>query len=561
MFKVDDILRTTRAEYKLTAELGDGGRGQAFSAVVLSVADDGSDKNSELTRGMQVAVKLPPDLRAEYTHSQQRQFLTTVNESLRREYRVLDRLSGVKGAAHVLDCGSVPVSIGQDRDVCFFLVSQYVNGVRLDHWRQQNRDKLSHAEFFLLWAGRLAAMLNEVHRAGVVHGDVHSKNIIVRHGSEPVLIDFGSSVIRSAALPSIDIEPSHPYLAPEKERSVEADIYSLCGTLHFLATGCLPPAPDPITGRSRDAVVKAMQETNPLLYQECSGIANVIARGVRHRDRGRTPDAERLLGDIDLFDPRAAAMAKDTRALIVSIESSANTLYTMDPMFARILGARLHQLEQDALGMLHDIHDVRGDHDHLVDTLCRYLSVCDPDDVYLAASLPWLWHEANMGARGRFLAMNKQVIKRGARVRRVFLLTESDLQDPETIDVLRAHCDMLTEIDEETAYGIDTRVSNIDKPGAYTGVLLTSLRVLETKFANLPHCGIWVRGSNSKMVIPRYDEDSRIVSGLRLVPGDGRPEALFSSFTRDYLRDSMEVRSFLDDIDGTNGAEARVRTA
>jgi diguanylate cyclase (GGDEF)-like protein len=107
-------------------------------------------------------------------------------------------------------------------------------------------------------AERLAQILDAVHRAGVLHKDIHPGNILL-HGPqrEPLLIDFHLATTAAEEHPAFnhhsEIVGTLRYLAPEQTgrtgRAIDqrADLYALGATLYELATGRPPfTATDPL---------------------------------------------------------------------------------------------------------------------------------------------------------------------------------------------------------------------------------------------------------------------------------------------------------------------------
>ena len=91
----------------------------------------------------------------------------------------------------------------------------------------------------------LCRALAAVHRAGLIHGDVKTQNVMREQGGRLVLMDFGAGRARSS--PSAvrsGIIGTLPYLAPELleggEGTVRSDIYSLGVLLYHLVTNDLP---------------------------------------------------------------------------------------------------------------------------------------------------------------------------------------------------------------------------------------------------------------------------------------------------------------------------------
>lgn len=98
---------------------------------------------------------------------------------LRREHAVYQRLQGIPG---------VPRCLGLQHGERLLL--EYIEG------RSLRRVDLSAAERERFFAS-LMILIRAIHDAGVAHADLKRKdNILVRPDGEPVLIDFGSAVVK-----------------------------------------------------------------------------------------------------------------------------------------------------------------------------------------------------------------------------------------------------------------------------------------------------------------------------------------------------------------------------
>lgn len=98
---------------------------------------------------------------------------------LQHEHAVYGRLSGAPG---------IPVCHGLLKKR--FLVLEFVDGVPIRDARITDRD------FFF---GTLLRQIENMHRAGVAHGDLKKKdNILVVAGRHPILLDFGVAVMRKS---------------------------------------------------------------------------------------------------------------------------------------------------------------------------------------------------------------------------------------------------------------------------------------------------------------------------------------------------------------------------
>ncbi len=102
---------------------------------------------------------------------------------LQREARVYERLAEVEG---------VPHSPGMLDDT--WLVLEYIEGSVL----KIRRTSIREPEVFY---NRLHQIIAAFHAAGVAHGDLKRKeNVLVTEGEEPVVIDFGTAVLRDGGM-------------------------------------------------------------------------------------------------------------------------------------------------------------------------------------------------------------------------------------------------------------------------------------------------------------------------------------------------------------------------
>jgi eukaryotic-like serine/threonine-protein kinase len=159
-----------------------------------------------------------------------------LDADLARERSRADRLTGIRGVVEIID-----VMVVDDRVA---VVSPLYNTTVAE--RVSSLGSLDIGE--ALSIGRaLAGTLDEVHRRGIIHGDVKPSNVFLGCEDRPhdvALGDFGVSVLdgdrtwtRSAAL-------SLPFAAPEmidgEPASRASDLYALGATLYHLVAGRPP---------------------------------------------------------------------------------------------------------------------------------------------------------------------------------------------------------------------------------------------------------------------------------------------------------------------------------
>ena len=141
-----------------------------------------------------------------------------------------------------------PGSFGDDKGVCF-LSQDYFDGITLSRFIE-SRGRVPLNEFFTIASG-LAAALDKVHEAGIIHGGVKPHNILVRPGTLDVrLIDFISAVdIRDVShfiYEGFFVRGTLAYTSPEQTGRIShrvvfaSDLYCLGAVFHEMLTG-LPP--------------------------------------------------------------------------------------------------------------------------------------------------------------------------------------------------------------------------------------------------------------------------------------------------------------------------------
>lgn len=526
-----------------------------YARTVLAAVEERLCADECRTTGLQsgdmVVIKYPRPLSNGFSFKDKREHLELINDLLRREHRSISKLVGATNIAQAYDEGDVFLKSNGTEHVAHFIVHQFIEGKRLSELDEELPSRT--AKDFFKWARILTEALKRIHQAGVVHGDIWPDNIILNNDGDPVFVDFGQAILRTETPPSKYESENTLFISPEKDYTVEGDIYSLCATLYYLATKKQPPNPEKSSVLLKKHIVDGLKKFNPVLYHENSGIADIIAHGMRYYKYNRTPNTQKLLIDIDLFDPSKMKIVDDLQTATADLKEKIELLDKEDPLFADMAKARLSDVLYYVSEMSQGIHDVRGDHDELVVAMTKFMSFCDKGDQYLTASIPWLWYNRNMGINGRLLSCNKRVIVNGAILRRVFIITPDELRERQTLEVLRAHRDMLSEIEHEVK-SINTKKWEFTEKGVFTGVLVMSDEDRQELFENSPHSGMWIRytkenNAKIKVLQPFYDDEDRVMTGVRLKNGDDDVVSIIGEFKYRLLEKSRELRDFLDDYE------------
>lgn len=200
--------------FELLERLGSGATGTVWRA-----------HDSKLDRV--VAIKIPRD----------RDLTVEETERFLREARVAAQLRHPHIAA-VFDVGHT--------DDIVYIVSDYVAGVTLSHWRKEQSP--SPAESAIMCA-KIADGLEHAHQAQVVHRDIKPSNIMVDAEGEPRIVDFGLAKRNAGELTMTaqgHVAGTPAYMSPEQasgatdEVDHRTDVYSLGVVLFELLTDQRP---------------------------------------------------------------------------------------------------------------------------------------------------------------------------------------------------------------------------------------------------------------------------------------------------------------------------------
>jgi histidine kinase len=128
------------------------------------------------------------------------------------------------------------------------IIMEYIPGISLS---EKLTDGFLDLKDFLEYAIKIATIIGEVHKVGIIHKDINSQNIIIDESSgEVFLIDFGISTtldLKNNRLENPEkLEGSLLYISPEQtgrmNRMVDyrTDLYSLGITFYEMLTGKVP---------------------------------------------------------------------------------------------------------------------------------------------------------------------------------------------------------------------------------------------------------------------------------------------------------------------------------
>jgi serine/threonine protein kinase len=454
-------------------------------------------------------------LRTKTTGAELDQHINRSNEVFEREQWSLRKLSTVEGVARFKDYGTIELHESDRVRLVRFLVQEFIVGGE-DLTRAYGGERfrgVSGTEWVSL-AKQLLTILRDVHNQGIRHGDIRPDNILRARG-QLYLSDFGQSAMLtpSSAIPSDAPASSEqkdlpdPYRAPERLNwgepvEVSGDMYSVGGVLLWLATGEDPPIqgndieaePENKSSKkpsqkvvkkqlhegedeknyvTRESIAQRINSRNDLVSKYNEGIINIIS-GLRHHFASeRLGDATDVLRTLELFETLAGhEVARRPINIVDDAHRLVAAMRQVEPaLFADMMQYELSYLLRRATEMLQGGRaEISGTRDQIISSLLGYLAVLMPGDQYLTTTTVNWWREENLGIRGRFLTANQLMAIRGVRVRRLFIVTDEEMEKKPILfrRVIEAQASVVRHLH---ARGVITENKSIDGPGYYVGIL------------------------------------------------------------------------------------------
>ena len=194
-----------------------------------------------------------------------------------------------------------------------YLVTRLINGESMRDFVQRSAPMPADAALRLV--RKIADGLAHCHAHGIIHRDIKPENILITPDGEPIILDFGLALTKSAyrvTYANLSGAAGTPdYMAPEQiegqRGDLRTDIYAVGTMLFELLAGHVP-----FEGENQMVVMSLhLQGTVPRLDREVPGVtpqlAALVARAMQRDPDRRTPDLPSFIQDLE--HPEAVDLA------------------------------------------------------------------------------------------------------------------------------------------------------------------------------------------------------------------------------------------------------------
>jgi serine/threonine protein kinase len=278
------MIGETLLHYKIMDKLGQGGMGVVYLA-----------QDTKLDR--KVAIKFLP-------HS------IAVTPEEKERFKIEARASAALSHPNIATIYAIEECDGQT-----FIVMEYIDG-------QELKEKIKSGPLplndIMSIAYQIAEGLEASHKAGVIHRDIKSQNIMITNDGKVKIMDFGLAKIKGGAqVTKVGATVGTvSYMAPEQMQGGNvdgrADIFSFGVILFELLTGTMP-----FRGEHEAAIMYSIQNEEPISIQDLrpdvpKSLIKVILRMLEKDPQKRYKAANEFISELSNSQQAVSVKRKET---------------------------------------------------------------------------------------------------------------------------------------------------------------------------------------------------------------------------------------------------------
>ncbi len=184
----------------------------------------------------------------EDTETGEQMVMKTPSINFEEDTGYIDRFIQEEWIGKRIDSDYVVKIIKQQRArTCLYYLMEYVKGISLDKWMEQNHFPKPKVAFSLV--EQIAQGLAAFHKMETIHQDLKPGNILVDENNQVKVVDFGSVFVAGLAEVFIPLEHegvlgtatySDPKYLLGKNTGIQGDLYALATITYEIFTGKLP---------------------------------------------------------------------------------------------------------------------------------------------------------------------------------------------------------------------------------------------------------------------------------------------------------------------------------
>ncbi len=190
----------------------------------------------------------------------------------------------------------------------YYFVMEYIQGTNLKQAIRKHHVFLKNKELGIIF--QIANALRYIHRRGIIHRDVCSKNVLLAEDGRVKLIDFGLAVTKSGVYRQLGERSGTPsYMSPEQIRGQETDertdIYSFGILMYEILSGKKPFFGGTSYSKMQDNLNFIPTELSATVKEIHPDLVNVVSKAMQKVPADRYGSVDELISDLEFISKKS----------------------------------------------------------------------------------------------------------------------------------------------------------------------------------------------------------------------------------------------------------------